>query len=75
MSAVNDHENAIHQRQNTERRMGARWNDVVFQAISRDVLNNVVTEEKLYLQRLRDLQRINNQAKIRLDVIRHQNLP
>ncbi|MDF3284662.1 hypothetical protein [Gordonia sp. N1V] len=74
MSSVNDHEQAVNERQRAERRMGTRWNDVVFQAISRDVLNQVVMEERLYGQRLRELQNINNKAKTQLDTIKHQNL-
>lgn len=74
MSALSNHEDAINRRQRTERQMGSRWNDVVYQGIKRDVLDRVVQEEKLYAQRLRDLQRINNTAKIRLDVIKNARL-
>ncbi|ASR05393.1 MULTISPECIES: hypothetical protein [Gordonia] len=74
MSAVSEHDEAVNQRLRVQQSMGSRWNDVVYSAISRDVLNQVTIEERLYAQRLRDLERINVQAKNRLDVIRRQNL-
>lgn len=70
MSALSNHEAAINRRITTERHMGQRWNDVVYQAIDRAVLSRIVEEEKLYRQRLSDLEQVNNRAMVRLATIR-----
>lgn len=75
MSASSELDSSVADRKQVERAMGARWNDVVFRAISREVLDRIELEERLYGQRLRDLERINSQSRRRLADIRAHNSP
>lgn len=70
MSASRNHQGAIRARDETKTRMGYRWDDAVSKAIDKAVFLLVQEEEKVFGQRLAELDRLHEHAHRRVRAIR-----
>lgn len=71
MRASSNHQGAIRAREDTQRRMGHRWNDLVSHSIDKVIFKRLQDEEKVFSRRLIDLDRLHDHVHRQVQMIRH----